>query len=103
MSEVEHDHDDDGNCVVPVYAVPCWRFSLWDIAGIGIATLGGFFTVVGQGSQLLAREFSAAANYARQNADLREAQAQYEYHQQQMAENLRELLEGPTVDAEDPS
>jgi hypothetical protein len=103
VSNVEHDHDDEGNCILPeeenpLYpnGLPTWRFSPWDIAGVLVITVGGLFTVIGQGSQLLAREFNAAANYARANAEYQEAKEAYEAHQRAMADDLRKIVGDPS-------
>lgn len=100
MTEIPHEHDDEGNCIPPengFYAVglPTWRFSPWDIVGITLTTAGGLFSVVGQGLNLAAREFAAAANYARQNYDLRQAAKAAEEQARSAAEELRALVEGP--------
>lgn len=95
----DHEHDEDGNCIEPeqvVYQLPTWRFSLWDVAGIVLTTVGGFFGVTNQGLNLLARELTAMANWNRQNYDLRQAQRQYAQHQQAMAADLARLVDGPS-------
>ena len=75
-------------------ALPCWRFSLWDVAGIAMTTAGGLFSVVGQGLNLAARECAAMANYTRQNYDLRQAQKAERAERRAMGEDLRALIEG---------
>lgn len=95
----DHEHDEHGNCILPenpLYpgGLATWRFSPWDIIGIGLTGVGGLFTVGGQACNLLAREFSAMANYSRQNYDLREAQAEWDANQAAVAEDLRRLVEG---------
>lgn len=91
----DHEHDEDGNCIeVQGFILPSWRFSMWDVAGIATTWVAGLFTVTGQAGNLLAREFSAAANYSRANADMREAHEIAERRKQEMAEELRTLVEG---------
>lgn len=95
MSTVPHEHDDEGNCIEPetgfyAIALPNWRFSLWDIAGIAATGVGGVFSVAGQALNLVARECSAMANWKRQEYDLQQAEAQ----RHEVAETLRALVEG---------
>lgn len=108
MSDVDHDHDDEGNCIQPssndFYNVqqPCWRFSMWDIAAIGVsltgAVVGGTLQNIGmsihQAAGMVSREFTAAANFQRQTFDLEEAHRLNEAARAQMAAGLRELVEG---------
>lgn len=100
MSEHEHETETE-----QVYVQPCWRWSNWDIVGIGSAVLGGILSSVGQGFNLVARECAAAANYSRQNYELAAAEYErqeqvrlFEEHQARMAEELRDLVEGPAED-----
>lgn len=103
----EHEHDDDGNCIVPTdVSGPIWRFSLWDMAGIAFTGIGGLFGVTGQALNLAARECAAMANWTRQNYDIAQAQARrevevaaYEAHRQAVAADLREMLSEPTVES----
>lgn len=83
-------------------AQPNWRFSLWDVAAISVSTLGAVIGTVGhlgvvihQGANMLAREFGAAANFARQTAELEEAQRLNEAARRQMSEGLERLISGP--------
>lgn len=99
MSYEDHEHDEDGNCIlpegsVPTYDLPSWRFSAWDVAGITATSAAGLFSVLGQGLNLLAREFAAMANWQRQNYDLREARRAYEAEQAAIANDLRALVDG---------
>lgn len=88
----DHEHDEHGNCIIPL---PAWKFSLWDVAGIAITGVAGLFTVLGQAGNLMAREFAAQANYSRQNHDLRVAQEQAKaaraYQEQERAKMAAEL------------
>lgn len=102
----DHDHDEDGNCILPegvayVQQQPSWKFSLWDMAGIGVATIGGFFGVVNQAANMVSQHCAAMANWTRANYDAEQLQAQheaeverYEQHQLEMAEYLHALVEG---------
>jgi hypothetical protein len=103
VSDIDHDHDDEGNCVPQqngFYNVsePDWRFSLWDVAAVGVSvvgaicgSIGNIGIVINQGTNMLAREFGAAANYQRQTFDLKEAHRLNEEARAKMAEGLREL------------
>lgn len=96
----EHDHEENG-----LYAVelPCWRFSLWDVAGITLHTAAGLSSalgqIVGQGLGMLARECAASANRSRQNYDLREAQRLNEAARAEMAASLAAIVDGPEEDS----
>jgi hypothetical protein len=95
----DHEHDSEDNCIPPengLYpgGLPTWRFSMWDVVGITLTGVGGVFSVVGQASNLMAREFSAMANFSRQEFDLRRAQQEYDEHQARIADDLRTLIEG---------
>lgn len=106
---VDHDHDDDGNCIPPqptagFYEVsqPNWRFSIWDVAAIGVSfvgsiagSLGGIGINFHQACNLLSREFEAAANFQRQTLDLEEAHRLNEAARRQMSEGLERLISGP--------
>ena len=107
-----HAHDEEGNCVEPggqdgyyAQALPTWKFSLWDVAGIAATGIAGLFTVTGQALNLLSRECAAMANWKRQSHDIQQAEAArreaveaYEAHQREMAETLRALVEGPATE-----
>lgn len=113
MTNIPHEHDEDGNCIPPengfyAQALPTWKFSFWDVAGVALSISGGMASVAGQGLAYLARECAAMANWKRQNYELALAQRQreaeveaYEANQRQMAEYLRGIVDGPTE--EDPS
>ncbi len=104
---IPHEHDEDGNCIPPengFYAqeLPTWRFSIWDVVGIGFFGIANVLTVTGNAFGLLSRECAAMANWTRQNHDLKVAEAQRKAadeahlaHQRQMAETLRGIVEGP--------
>ena len=92
----QHEHDAEGNCIVPQPQLPTWRWSNWDLIAVIATTTGGVFSVLGQGCQLLYRECVAAANFQRQEFEFAEAQEAYEAQQERMAEELRSLVEGPT-------
>lgn len=94
MSETPHEHDEEGNCIVPEQELPNWRFSGWDVVGILIAGAAGMCTVSGQCLNLLSREFCAMANYSRQNFDVSEAQIEREAERASIAAELRALVEG---------
>jgi len=99
MSDVEHDHDEQPSEGFYNIQQPCWRFSAWDMAGVGIsllgAVVGGGMQYIGssihQASGMIAREFAAAANYQRQTFDLEEAHRLNEAARAQMDQSLREL------------
>jgi hypothetical protein len=90
--ECDHEHDGmyDG-------ALPNWRFSLWDVAGIALHTLAGATVQVGNGLGLLAREFAAQANRSRQNFDLREAQRLNEAARREMSQAAEAILGLPEI------
>ena len=107
MSNIDHDHDDEGNCIPPqgggLYdqTQPNWRFSFWDAAAVGVTTLGAIVGTIGhvgtvfhQGCNMLAREFGAAANFSRQTKELEEAQRLNERARQQMSNGLERMLRG---------
>lgn len=96
----ENDQESDG-----FYnnASPNWRFSLWDIAAIGVSFVGSIAGSIGSiginlntAANMLSREFEAAANFARQTAELEEAQRLNEAARRQMSEGLEKLISGPT-------
>lgn len=88
---VEHEWDEDGECSIAVTPeLPCWKFSLWDVAGIGLTTVGGFFSVMGQGLNLLARECQAAAQYSRQTYD----EAREAFEEERARAEMAGALEG---------
>jgi hypothetical protein len=102
VSDIDHDHDDQGNCIPPngYYdtSVPNWRFSLWDVAAIGVSFVGSVAGSLGsiginfhQATNMLAREFGAAAQFQRQTRELEEANRLNEAARAKMAEGLREL------------
>lgn len=103
---IDHDHDGEGNCIPPngFYAqeLPNWRFSLWDIAAIGISFVGSVAGSIGsiginfhQGCNLVSREFQAAANNSRQTFELKEAHRLNDAARRQMSEGLERLISGP--------
>lgn len=99
----DHEHDDEGNCIPPqngfyATALPTWKFSGWDVAGIALSGIGGLFSVVGQGMNLLARECAAMANWTRQNYELEQAQREHDRERAEAAEALRALVEGDGED-----
>lgn len=75
---------------------PCWRFSLWDVAGITAHAVCGTLIHVGQSVGILAREFQAAANHSRQQRDLYEYHRQRERDKKQMAADLSRIVDGPS-------
>lgn len=106
MSDTDHDHDSEGNCIPPQggfydTSQPNWRFSFWDVAGISITTIGAVLgtighlgTVLHQGANMLARECQAAANFSRQTKELEEAQRLNERARQQMSAGLERMVWG---------
>lgn len=84
------DHDEDDTFT----GGPIWRFSLWDVAGITLSVIGGFFQASSQGAQLMARECAAAANFSRQEKELREAEAARKAERREVAQVLDGLLQG---------
>lgn len=109
MSDIDHDHDDQGNCIPPQgdggdsYAQqqPNWRFSLWDIAAISTSFVGSVAGSIGSiginlntAMNMLAREFGAAANFSRQTKELEEAQRLNERARRQMSAGLERMLRG---------
>lgn len=103
---IDHEHDDDGNCIPPhpqpsYEVLPNWRFSLWDVAAIGASVVGGIVGSIGnigiivhQGCNMLSREFTAAANFSRQTKELEEAQRLNEAARRQMSAGLERLVLG---------
>lgn len=98
MTEIPHEHDDEGNCIPPEGVafmqpqMPKWRWSWWDITGIAVATVGGIFSVLGQGCALVQRECAAMAEWTRENYDLAVQAAQEEYERGQMAEAYERMV-----------
>lgn len=97
MNEVIYDADGD-----PVgIQRPSWTFSWWDMAGVASFLIGGVFKTVGQGLDMLGREFSAAANNERD----RQAQAEHVFWQERMQaaadRETREILGIPVARDED--
>lgn len=82
----DHEHDEDGNCIIPEDhplfpgGLPTWHFSMWDVAGITLATASGVAAALSQGLQVMAREFNAMANWTRA-----EHEAEMEWHSQEVA------------------
>lgn len=101
----DHAHDENGNCIPPQngfynQALPVWKFSMWDVAGLAVTAAAGIFGVLGQVGHMLARECAAQANFVRQNHDLRVAQEQAKAAQawqaaerRAMAADLERLIE----------
>jgi hypothetical protein len=96
----DHEHDEQGNCIVPengLYSqsLPVWQFSMWEMASIGAAVVGGLGGVLMHGANMLAREFAAKANFNRQNHDLKvareQARAARAYQEQERAKMAAEL------------
>lgn len=100
----DHDHDEDGNCIVPqgLMTLPEWRWSAWDVVGITATTVGGLFSVIGQGLNLIARECGAMANWSRSNRDIQAAQRAQEEARWEMSAAYKELVFGDAV-SEDES
>lgn len=84
-----HDHDDDGDCLAP----HCWRFSLWDIAGLLIATLAHVLGMLSGGGLGLAREFFAMANWSRRNRDIKVMRRYEQAQRRAMSEDLRKFVD----------
>lgn len=89
-----HEHDEDENCLnedgsIHVYGLPepNWEFSGWDLLGVAAHTIGGMANMAGQGFQLLAREFYAAAQFSRQ-------QRVEKAKRRSILEDIRELERG---------
>lgn len=97
MNEIMYDSDGD-----PVgYTRPSWEFSWWDVAGVFTFGIAGVLKVTGQGLDMLAREFSAAANYQR---DAKAFWRQQMFAEQQQARHdaeLKDLLGIPVARDED--
>lgn len=77
---------------------PAWRFSCWDVLGIGAVTLGNVAGAIANGFGMLSREFAAAANRSRINYDNREAARERELARRRIAQDLRGLLDGEGVE-----
>ena len=99
MSEHEHDEECEAQ---QAYALPAWKWSNWELVGIGSAVLGGVLNSIAQGCNLLAREAAASANWSRHNYELEQAQAEEEERLErdalvraEMADELRGIVEGP--------
>lgn len=96
----DHEHDEDGNCVVPTggatmmvdYGIPVWKFSIWDVVSVTIMGVGGVLSALSQAAHLLARECNAQANYSRQTFDLRESERLNTLARREMAADLNELM-----------
>lgn len=87
-----------------------WKFSLYDIVGVGFSTIGGVFNALAQGSGMMAREMIAAAAWSRDTYDAEQARAEWEEQQEyeeaaraQMAETYEALVGMDTLwlDAEE--
>ena len=103
MSEMPHEHDDEGNCLPPEgYQVqehplfpgglPTWKWSPWDVAGVAATTTAGLFLTIGQGLNLLARECNAMANWTRRNYDLEAEWAAEQAAKAELAETYERLV-----------
>jgi hypothetical protein len=93
------DHEEEG-----VPAFPAWKFSLWDVAGIGAATAGNICGALYTGFGMLSREFAAAANRSRANSDARQQRLEHERAQSQIAAALQSrLFDGDPLPPEDLS
>lgn len=77
--------------------LPCWRFSLWDVAGITLFTAGHVVNAIAQGFSHLSTQCQAAANYSRQNYDLRESERLNDHAREQIERGMRETLGLPTT------
>ena len=93
-----HDHDDDENCLddegnvvrwvtQQPPAPPEWEFSWWDMAGVASTTIAGVLTTLGQGMNILSREFYAAGQWSRK-------QREFFRRRTLIAEDIRSLEEG---------
>lgn len=91
---IDHEHDEEGNCIIPEQPIPSWRFSIWDVIGVTLTTAGGVFSVLGQGFTLMSREFAAMANYRRANYDAQRAARAQEAESRSAAAELRALVDG---------
>jgi hypothetical protein len=83
------DHEEEG-----VPAFPAWKFSLWDVAGIGAATAGNICGALLNRFGMLSREFAAAANRSRSLADARDQQRQEVEAQRAIGTDLQRLIYG---------
>lgn len=83
---VEHEWDEDGNCAIEVNQdTPCWKFSLWDIAGIAFGTAGGVLISIGTGFGYVNRECQAHAEWKRSQYDAAVAQFEEDVARAEMA------------------
>lgn len=87
MNDEEHDHDG-----MYVAEIPCWRFSLWDVAGITAHTTMGLLVALGNGFGLIARECQAMANNSRQTFDLRQAERAHREAQAAIGADLARMI-----------
>lgn len=91
--EINHEWDEDGQCAVSVTdSTPNYSLSLFDLAGVLLTTVGGYFGVTNQGFNMLARELYAAGEYRRRCKSERVQQAEQEAARAEMAGTLEGLI-----------
>jgi len=99
VNETVHTHDEDGDCVY-IQQRPVWSFSWWDMAGVATFLVAGVLKTVGAGLDALGREFSAAANFERDQKTLHEQRIWYAIQQRQREQEMRAFLHLPEADPE---
>lgn len=104
MNECEHEHHEHIHV-----ELPCWRFSFWDVPGVGLWVASSMAGGLSAGLNRLATECQAMANYRRATWQEEEAQiaryravAEHEAHQRHLAETVMGFLRGePTAEEGD--
>lgn len=90
---IQHEWDEDGNCSVGVSQdTPAYQFKLGDVFGIFLSTISGYFNCTGTGLHMLAKEFFAASEYARQRYDEEQAESASEAARAEIADTLNGLI-----------
>ena len=85
MSEIPHEHDEDGNCIMPedYEPPPPTDFSPWEFVGIVATVASGFAQCAAQGLNMIA---TACWTHAKWKRNVLEAQYEAEWEAQQRAE-----------------
>lgn len=91
---MDHDHDEDGNCILPEgqsYEPPVWKFDWWNIAGMVLTMASGVGQVAAQGLNMMAQECWTHARWRKEQREREEEFLQEVAERQEMAEAYERL------------
>lgn len=92
---MDHEHDDEGNCIVPegsAYEPPAWQFDWWNIAGMVLTMASGVHQVAAQGLNMMAQECWTHARWRKQRREEIERWEHEVAERQEMAEAYEKLV-----------